>query len=569
MRDRRKGSDDAGDAAADPTPEVPEAAEVSEVAEAAEVAEVAEVKERRTRLDMRAARDGLGTFDLGRLPENRFALAGLVLVALAALFGAATFSRPSVAAPRTGRGAVPITTAAMVCPDPSGSRVGVLTPPEHGAGQVRITDAGGASMATVNQPGTAWSTEVKKANGAWTLRAHGAIAAGLTAEQTTADHGLAGVRCAEPVTDSWFLGPGPGDAQDIDLYITDIDAQPVTVDVEAITAAGPVNTSEGRGLTVGPYSTMLIHVGRDVVGLRQALSGANLLGLHVVAVNGRVATSVRVRRAGGGGVDWLPVIAAPANDLVVPGLPSGAGDRRLLIAAPGDTDATVTVQALTGNGAFVPPNLAGMLVPAGTVVPVDLGLGGAAAGLKLTANTPIVAAILVSRGTGDFAAGAAAAPMTPGGPAPPPSGAGTPPRPRPQPGRQGRQARHGRPAAQTVQASVVALPTGSGVADVRATSTLLLTAPETAAVVRLTPVTATTAGTASVVRVPAGRTVEVPLQSAVLVMPSPGSGPVYGARFLEVKGAGITLLPLMPDPTAVPIGPAVDSATVAYSSGES
>ena len=48
-------------------------------------------------------------------------------------------------------------------------------------------------MATVNQPGTAWSTDVKKANGAWTLRANGALAAGLTAEQTTADHGLAGV----------------------------------------------------------------------------------------------------------------------------------------------------------------------------------------------------------------------------------------------------------------------------------------------------------------------------------------------------------------------------------------
>ena len=177
-------------------------------------------------------------------------------------------------------------------------------------------------------------------------------------------------------------------------------------------SAGPADTSEGRGLTVGAYSTLLIHVGRQVDGMQKALTGANLLGLHVLAANGRVAASVRVRRAGGGGVDWLPAIAAPGTDLVIPGLPSGAGGRRLLIAAPGDNDATVTVQALTASGVFVPPDLGGMLIPAGTVVPVDLGLGGAAAGIRLTANTPIAAAIIVDRGSGDFAVGTATAPLS-------------------------------------------------------------------------------------------------------------------------------------------------------------
>ena len=86
--------------------------------------------------------------------------------------------------------------------------------------------------------------------------------------------------------------------------------------------------------------------------------------------------------------------------------------------------------------------------------------------------------------------------------------------------------------------------------------------------VRLTPVSGDTTG-ATEVKVPAGRTVEVPLRGAVVVTPLARSGPVYGARFMEIKGAGITLLPLTPNPTSVPIGPAVDAPSVAYSSGVS
>jgi hypothetical protein len=73
----------------------------------------------------------------------------------------------------------------------------------------------------MSAPGQGWDGDTKSGDDSYTLRATGAIAGGLEAEQPThwgggPDRGLAGARCAVPGTDLWFMGPGPASGDQLD-----------------------------------------------------------------------------------------------------------------------------------------------------------------------------------------------------------------------------------------------------------------------------------------------------------------------------------------------------------------
>jgi len=415
---------------------------------------------------------------LNRVPGNRFALAALVALALLALYGVASFARPEVSAPPRSV-TVPIASATVACPDPAGARVSALTPP--GSRVPGRAQATGAAV-SLTAPGTDWSTDVKKGSGPWTFAASGSLAAGLTVEQTATNDGLAGTRCPEPGADRWFVGPGPADAKDIGLSLTNIDDRPVTVDVEGLSGDGSIESVDGPSVSaVAGHTTRLIHVGREPDGLGDAAMGADIIALHVRAVTGRVVASVRVQRKKG--ADWLPA-TTPGTRLVVPGVPSGKGGRRLLVAVPGRDEASVKVQVMSPDGTFAPADHSTIQAAAMAVTPLDLGLGGKPAGVRLISSRPVVAALVADQGD-DFAATTAVAELGPGG----------------------------------------------LVADARNKTTLLLTAPDRAAVVRVTQVAAQgPAGAPQDVRVAAGRTVEVTMpppasgRRGLIVVPQPGSG---------------------------------------------
>lgn len=449
---------------------------------------------------------------VNRLPGNRFALAGLVALALAALYGVAYVARP-VADPPARPVSAPVASAAAVCPDPSGARVSVVTPPgSRGPGRAAVA----GTDVSLTKPGTAWHTEVKKGAGPWTFGAYGSLAAGLTVEQTTGSGGgLAGTRCAGPATDEWFMGPGPADAKDMVLFLTNVDGHSVTVGLEGLSDTGSIETPEGQAITVEAHATRQIHIGRDTDGLGPVAAGVKLIALHVLAAPGRIVAAVRVQRQKG--ADWLPP-ATQATHLVVPGVPSGSGGRRLLVAVPGHDPASVAVEVMSPDGTFPPAGQRTVQAAALAVTPLSLGLGGKPAGLRLVSDHPVIATLVADQGE-DFAVTAAARPLGPGG----------------------------------------------LVADDRDGSTLLITAPAGAAV-RVTQITAQgPAANAKDVNVPAGRTVEVAMPPpagadgyGVMVVPRPGSGPVYAARFLKVKKQGITVLPLVAARTSVLLPPVTD-----------
>lgn len=468
-----------------------------------------------------------------RLLGMRYATAVLMLVAVAALYGAATFSRPGEASEK-GR-AAPVTHAVMVCPGHEGGRLAVQSLSRKGGGRVDMTPTkGGSPLGSMTASGQAWDEDTKSGEDSFTLRATGAIAAGLEAEQTThwsggPDRGLAGARCATPGTDLWFMSPGPVSADRLDLYLTNVDAQPASVNLSALSGEGPLDTAEGQATRVEPYTTRVVKIGDSGEGLGDIVKSATDLALRVQTTSGRVAASLRARVGEKKGIEWLPQSRGPAASVLVPGVPGGDGQRRLLVSVPGEADARIRVQVITSGGAFAPQGQDVLDAPAKTVtsVPLTGALSGKAAAVRLVADRPILAGFAAARGV-DIAYGTATPPLA---------------------------------------ASVPGV-----VADNRFDSSLILTAPFGAATVQVVTMSAAGKSAPQDVTVQAGRTAETELKApgeddasyAAVITPKPGSAPVYASRTLA-KGKGddymFTVLPIVPAPMTIHLPDTADSQT--------
>ncbi|GAB2848573.1 hypothetical protein GCM10022221_54920 [Actinocorallia aurea] len=460
---------------------------------------------------------------------NRYGVAALILVAVAALYGAAALTRPGAPAELKGT-SVPITTALAACPTAEQTaRLSVVSGGE-GEGAGSVTSLDGKSVADLPAPSKLYTGEAKR-GAALEVRADGAAAAGLEAAQTVAGkRSLASVPCTAPATEHWFVTPGPG-AGALDLHVTNVDDVPATIDLEAVSDDGSLDTTDGKSLDVPARSTRIIKIGQSLDGLGMIAADVQVLALRVTATGGRVAAALRAD-AGAKGADWATATAEPATRVIVPGVPGGSGKRTLYVGAPGNRDAKVRIRVLTADGPSAPEGQETLDVPARTVIPLDLeaALGGRPAAIELTANRQILAGFAA---TGfELALGAAGTPLDGGtsalGAAPATAGA-------------------------------------EGVRKPREAATLLLTAPDKAAKIQITPMTAAGPGTATRLDIPAGRTIEIPLDTpAVRVTPLPGSGPVYGTRVLTIKSGQreqLTVRTLTPAPLEAALPPVSDTLT--------
>jgi hypothetical protein len=342
--------------------------------------------------------------------------------------------------------------------------------------------------------------------------------------------GISGVSCVAPAGDAWLLGASTVVGAHSELRLTNTDDVPALIDVNLFGTKGPVTAPGSLGIAVAARST-------KVVALERLAPEERLLLAHVQSRSGRVASALRVQvqtAATPQGVDWVPQAAAPSRVSVVPGVISGSGPRRLVLANPGDNDASAEVHVVLGTREFVPRGLSAVSVPAGQVVAVDLAtaLNSKAGGVYVKSDRPVVAGVSMSTGprVNGFAelAWTAAAPGL------------------------------------TDPATVV-------VNYVRGRSTLLLfTAPETPADLRVTtlPGVGPSSPRSIDVHVPAGRTVQVNLDRyakanvvvGVSVTVTAGSGAVYGAREEIEQGSRsplYTVLPLHSAPQVRLVLPAV------------
>ncbi|GII75408.1 hypothetical protein Sru01_03900 [Sphaerisporangium rufum] len=448
---------------------------------------------------------------------HRLSFVALVLACAGLLYGVAHLTRPPVVAPQAVAPVkVAVRSVSTVCPDPADARVSAITPagaPGTGAATVTELGAAAARPQRLDRPGVLWQREIPRGSGPLEVAGSGAMAAGLEAAQTTrradgASRGLAGVRCVEPGASAWFAGPGPATA-DVRLYLANADTAPTTVSIMVYSGEGPVAGETGDGVVLAPGE-------HRTVSIRDLAPSPLVMAVQVRTVSGRVAAAVRAVLGKGEGTDWLPAAAEPATTVVVPGIPGGGGKRELYVAAPGAADTVVRIKALTADGFYAMKNRETAEVPAGSAVSLDLstGIGGQPSAVVLTADVPIVAGLMAT-GTGvrpDVAFSAGAVPIDVG--------------------------------------SVVADNRGGK----KTSSRLILSAPAAAGKVRVQAVPERGAAPPPVeVPVPAGRTAEVKLAApagggdfAVVVLPLPGSGPVYGGRVLDERAPGGLLLTAQP-----------------------
>jgi len=476
----------------------------------------------------------------------------IVLTVLAGGLGAATATTPDRqpvlrAVPIETR-PVPVARAGAACPDPvvdeeSATEVAVAAPgslvapgdadgpdrSEVPPGRLGLEPLTGGQLSGASQqaPGSL-TYDALPGQGPLVARAVDGSAPGLAASQLTrstagAMRGLAGVNCAASGTDAWFVGSGAVVGQRGRVYLTNLEAAPAVVDVLLYGPDGPIDAPDARGVSIAP--------GEQQVRLLDALApGVERFAIHVHARQGRIAAAVRDLQVDGLtplGADWVPVASAPTDRVVVAGVPGGAGERRLHIVAPGDSDAIVRVRLISGSGAFAPAGLDVVEVPAGSVTDVDIApfAGGEPVSVELSADAPVTAGVL-TRLTGapgelgEIAYAAAASPL--------------------------------RPATPGVVAQVRQ--------DKGVTSALLLTAPAGDATVELRALPPVSAP-GSQVRVPGGSLLAVELPKvgdveyyALSITPLGGSGPVLAVRQVdeaEARGPFLTSSPVAPGRYAV------------------
>jgi uncharacterized protein DUF5719 len=484
--------------------------------------------------------------------------AGVVVLALGVIAGVAQLDRPApptTSQVRTTSRQVAVSSAVRACPPAQGggsANVALIAgspgspspTTAKGPGQVEVaplplagvqlhavspisqTTPGALSLLTVPAASSVSKKGATVAEG-WSVTGTGVMAPAMEAEETGSS-GLSSVRCSEPGSDIWFIGPGQTNgAKQIQLDLMNIDALAASVDVSVITGAGPVQADGDTGITVPPFETVT-----------ESLStlGANspVVAIDVRTSIGRVAADVW--ESSSAGSSWLPITTAPSTSMVIPGVPPSGSAAGLFIVVPGSLSARVNVLAITPQGLYHPFGAQAVPVPGDSAFYEQLSpLGGTAAALELTSNVPVSAAVLVP-GSGLGAFTAATAPIS-------------------------------------EQAVVAGNTTGSG-----PSATIALSAPAGAARVRLTEIALSTSGHAAgpsvsqIVSVRARHTLVVPVAPpkgsksgsafAVVITPLPGSGPLYAARE-ETQGQStvVSIMPAISALTTIKLPPVRDSYT--------
>jgi Family of unknown function (DUF5719) len=494
------------------------------------------------------------------LLANRFVLALLMIVAVGAELAMASASHPvtvvaGTRVPSPTRAAVSSVMRACASPGSTGSTAGglALATASAGTGDAkvsRLSSAGspnpGAALRFPAEPGrltqaaipavrvtahgsakaataaTADSVPTSSFRGGVMIAATGSMARGLEVEQT-GPAGLTSMRCGEPGTDFWFVGRGQASVANIQLYLMDTDSQPATAEVDIFTDSGPLLGSTDTGIAVPAHGVV-------VQSLAKLVHGSRVLALHVNTSVGRLVAAVRETAKTSNPGAWLPAAQPPAKDVILPGLPGSPGTRDLYVVVPGVGNAQIKLSAVTGKGTYQPTGSSGIDLPGGSAVQVALpSLSGIPAAVKLRSNVPVTATMLVPGGE----SGAPGAMTAAAGP--------------------------------VQQQGVIADNTGG-------TVSVILSAPQAAAQVRIGTETASAATPGDVVQVTAGKTVVVKVKApagagkkgfAVVVTPLAGSGPVYAGRVLSQGTKVSAILPVASSLNWVPLPPVQNRLTTA------
>lgn len=287
----------------------------------------------------------------------------------------------------------------------SDSRISVVCPaPDTATAAVRVAAvAVGQSVRTSKVSTPAKVTESKKlvvvANPRESVRVSAKRsqlfgATSISSAPNGPSRGLAASGCASPQAEHWFTGVDVSKTAQADLILVNLDASEAVVDLLAYGPGGRLNAPRGVSVKGGSEQTVPLSV---------IARNDHPITLKVTTSQGRVAAFVRQlswNRTAPYSSDWVPDGLKPATDVVLPGIPSGAGKRTLVVSNPGELTAGVDINVLSSEGLSQLADAQRIDVPPATTQTIELapGLDAQAAGLRLTSNLPITAAVMADNG---------------------------------------------------------------------------------------------------------------------------------------------------------------------------
>lgn len=225
-----------------------------------------------------------------------------------------------------------------------------------------------------------------------------ALAGGATVARADAGdgRGLVAGACQSPSTSTWLVGGSTDVGASAVLVLANVGATAVTVDLAAWGSVGPVDAP--TGIVVAPQSV-------ERVVLEGALITDPRLALRVTAAGGTVAANIQTHALDGfvpAGVDVVAPTAAPARELVVPGVAltgtAADGGSAVRLVNPGEEQATVALTLLGADGEVAVPGAEDVVVDPGAVFDVSLaGLPEGAYAVAVSADAPVAAAVRTER----------------------------------------------------------------------------------------------------------------------------------------------------------------------------
>ena len=214
----------------------------------------------------------------------------------------------------------------------------------------------------------------------------------LTSADSGDDQGISAAPCTAPAVDHWFTGVGYSDDFRSELILTNVDETQAEVDLRFFGEKGQIVVPGGQG--------MVVPAGKSVtVALESLIDAEGPLSVAVHSSDGRVAAIARdqrsTRKGKPAGADWHTSSINPRQQVIIPGVPEGEGERYLYVTNPGTTRTTVQVEVLGADGPYSPVGAESLeLEPESSgSVRLEEALSGEAAGIRLTSDHPITGSV--------------------------------------------------------------------------------------------------------------------------------------------------------------------------------
>ncbi|NDA94860.1 MAG: hypothetical protein EBY03_01730 [Actinobacteria bacterium] len=218
--------------------------------------------------------------------------------------------------------------------------------------------------------------------------------------------------CSSPAASQWFVGGSADITARGKLILVNSGLSESVADVNVWSGTSPVN-SKAVSVKANSY---------ELLGLDTLAPGESSIVIKVVSRSGRLNAFVVDERGKGlrtlGG-DLVSPGVSPAKQLFIPAIPlqpkvKNAPAQQLRLLAPGDADANVSVEVISGDGRFTPVGFDNITVKKGQVMnfPLSPSLASSVYGMRINSDEPIVAGVYANVGK-DFVWSSSVPALTP------------------------------------------------------------------------------------------------------------------------------------------------------------